>query len=70
MKKTFMVTIETDDKNIAKKYPNWRWNYDSPAQFIQEMAAGLEDRESEDYRGKLQPTMKLYGYRITVKENK
>lgn len=70
MKKTFMVTIETDDKNIAAKYPNFRYNWDSPEDFIRETAFALEDKMTEDSRGSMQPTMKLYGYRVTVKENK
>jgi len=33
MKKTFIVTVETAD-DLPTQYPNYRWNYDTPDEFI------------------------------------
>jgi len=54
MKRTYRVTIETDDENIAKKYPNWRFSFDSPDEFIDFVAPMDEDHWDAS------------GYRITV----
>jgi hypothetical protein len=33
MRKTFRVTIETTD-DLSERYPNYRWNYETPDEFI------------------------------------
>jgi hypothetical protein len=70
MKKTFTLTIETDDKNIFEKYPNYRFNWDSPEDFILYLAESKEERYYYDIAGKKQSMWKLFGYRATVKELK
>lgn len=71
MKKTFIMTIETDDKNIAEKYPNWRWNFGKPEEFIHHIAKSKEEISynypSDDIRRSM---WKLFGYRVRVKELK
>lgn len=39
MKKQFLIEIEVDEKNIAKKYPNYSINYDNPNQLIEMLLA-------------------------------
>ena len=34
MKKRFIVEIEVDEKNIAKKYPNYQFNFNTPTDLI------------------------------------
>lgn len=34
MKRQFLVEIEVDEKNVAKKYPNYSINWDSPEELI------------------------------------
>lgn len=34
MRKTFLVTIDTDN-DIADKYPNFHWNYGNAEEFIE-----------------------------------
>jgi hypothetical protein len=70
MKKTYLLTIETDDENIAEKYPNWRFNHPSPTQFIKWLAKSKEEISYIDTRGKRQSMWGLFGYRVTVKESK
>ena len=55
MKKTFTVTVETTD-DLPTRYPNYRWNYDTPEDFI---------------RARMEELVHLgeYGYTITYKEN-
>ena len=54
MKKTFIVTVETAD-DLSTKYPNYRWNYDTPEEFI---------------RSRMEEFVHLgeYGYTITYRE--
>ncbi len=37
MKKRFIVEIEVDEKNIAKKYPNYNFNWNTPEEFIKSL---------------------------------
>jgi len=55
MRKSFVITIETDDDNIREKYPNYRFNWNSPGQFIHYLANDMTDDVWDDF-----------GYRITV----
>ena len=54
MKKTFIVTVETAD-DLPTQYPNYRWNYDTPEEFI---------------RSRMEEFVHLgeYGYTITYRE--
>lgn len=70
MKKTFILTIETDDKNIREKYNNFWCNYNSPEDFIQSTAEGKEERYYIDSNGKKRSMWTTFGYRVTVKEQK
>jgi hypothetical protein len=75
MKKTFTLTVEVDEKTIAKKYPNYALNYGDPKihgvdHFINERAKAAEAVIYDDiYDGTPKSMMKLFGYRVTVKEN-
>ena len=54
MKKIFTVTVETTD-DLPERYPNYRFNYDTPDEFIR---ARMEEFVHDGF-----------GYTITYKEN-
>jgi hypothetical protein len=68
MKRQFVMTIEVDEKNIFEKYPNYRFNWDSPEDFIRYLAESKEERYYYDLAGQKQSMWKLFGYRTTVKK--
>lgn len=71
MKKTFIMTIETDDKNIAEKFPNWCWNFSTSEEFIKHIAKSKEEISYHYPNVEERKSMwKLFGYRVRVKELK
>lgn len=56
MKRTFTVTVETDDANIVEKYHNYRFNWNSPEEFITYLAESWVEDCFDDF-----------GYRVSVK---
>ena len=58
-KHQFLLTITVDD-NVATKYPNYRFNYDTVKQFVAARIADIKDVGGEGD----------FGYKITVKEQK
>jgi len=53
--KTFILKIEVDEKNIRRKYPNFRFNWGKPKEFITFLKRSVEERH-----------LNTYGYRMTV----
>ena len=47
MKKRFVIEIEVDEKNIAKKYPNYNFNYQTIEQFIESEILCSSDNECD-----------------------
>lgn len=41
IKKRFIVEIEVDTKTISKKYPNYKYNYNSPDELIKSLIKGF-----------------------------
>lgn len=66
-KKKFILTIEVDNKNILKKYPNYKFNYSSPDEFIKSIANDIQFIAGMDMSKK---GMKNWGYSIKIKELK
>ena len=56
MTKQFILTIKVDEKNIARKYPNYKFNWDNPKQFINNFTKNLTENK-----------LKKFGYSITIK---
>lgn len=54
MTKRVIVEVNTQP-DIAKKYPNYRFNYSSPKEFIDSQIKCIEDKENANY-----------GYEISV----
>lgn len=48
MKKQFIVEIEVDEKNIQKKYPNYKYNYSCPRQMIKNLINDFVYEGNED----------------------
>ena len=42
IKKQYLVEISVDADEIANKYPNYPWNYNSPQEFIEARATDLK----------------------------
>jgi hypothetical protein len=49
MKKTFILTIQTDDQKVIGKYPNYHWNYSSIDEFIDMLKASVTGISSNEY---------------------
>lgn len=56
MTKQFILTIKVDEKNIARKYPNYKFNYNNPKRFINTIVKSLTENK-----------LKKFGYSITIK---
>lgn len=62
MRKTFTLTI-TLDEDIATKYPNYRFNYSSPEEFIDGIVYDICTMPLDG------DGLHTFGYRINVEEN-
>lgn len=61
------VEIVVDEKNIAKKYPNYKWNFDSIEQFADSLVP------EESYEGDTDMSkdgLEKFGYSITKKRTR
>ena len=69
MKRQFVMTIEVDEKNIAEKYPNWRWNFGTPEEFINHIADSKREVSYQypDTDG-TRTMWNTFGYKVTVKK--
>jgi hypothetical protein len=57
-KQSYVVTIETDN-DIIEKYPNYRFNWDHPGDFIDHLMRDFAQHGTGEF-----------GYTITYKEKK
>lgn len=57
--KTFKLTISVD-ADVVDKYPNYRFNWDTPEQFIRDMVRYIES-EGKDSNG-----INSFGYTVNV----
>jgi hypothetical protein len=59
--KKFIVTIKVDEKNIDKKYSNYKFNWSRPSVFINYLAKSLEAKhlKSFGYEVRCKPKSKL-----------
>jgi hypothetical protein len=62
--KRYVVEISVDIKKIADKYPNYRFNYDNPMDFIKAQANNIKFVADTDMS---KNGMKEWGYSIKVK---
>lgn len=58
--KTFQLTI-TVDADVVEKYPNFRFNWDTPEQFIQHLVDHIQS-DGKDSSG-----AHSFGYKVEVK---
>ena len=61
---TILVQITVDEDNIINLYPNYRFNWNTPEQFIEHLTNNIETNNEID--GIPQDTLKTYGYDIRV----
>lgn len=64
-KKQFILTIEVDNEQIVKKYPNYKFNFSSPDEFIKWTIEGMK------YAGNTNMSkdgIKEWGYSIKIKK--
>ena len=59
--KKFTLTISVD-ADVIDKYPNYRYNWDTPEQFIADMVRHIE-RDGEDEFGR-----NSFGYSVNVEK--
>ena len=64
IKKQFLVEISVDADEIANKYPNYRWNYNSPQEFIEARATDIKFVADMDMSTAKE--FKSWGYKIKV----
>ena len=57
IEKKFTLTIKVDEKNINKKYPNYKFNWNNPQRFINHLAKSVEEKK-----------LREFGYSITTKK--
>lgn len=46
---TVLVEIKVDDKNVKELYPNYRFNWNSPEEFIKSRIDGIEEDHLEEF---------------------
>jgi len=61
---TVIVQIKVDETTIKEKYPNYRFNWDTPEAFIEHLTDGLET--TTDYDNVPFNHMEEYGFEIKV----
>ena len=65
IKKEFTVTIEVDEDKITELYPNYRFNWGNPDDFIEATMKSITIEGDTDMS---KDGMKSWGYSITYKE--
>jgi hypothetical protein len=59
--KTFRLTISVDS-DIADKYPNFQWNWETPEEFVEHLVEHIESDGVDEYG------RNAFGYRVAVTE--
>jgi hypothetical protein len=59
-----LVQITVDEKNVKELYPNYRFNWDAPEEFMEHLTNNLETPMEEE--GVAIDFLKEYGYSIRV----
>lgn len=49
MKKRYLLEIEVDEKEIIKKYPNYKFNWSTPKEFIKHLLKDIEEKCLKEY---------------------